>query len=319
MLHYEKDLGDDKAIINSQGRRAYSILGIGCVVFLVLGMFILPLLLSTIISKLFPSLAGNFILQTPLTYAGMYLIAFPLLLVIVKKLPEHKSEMCPQKKPGFLTILGYYALSYAIISVIGLAVNLIETYIIGSSGTTTVTGLLDSGTPQWVFAITGCIIAPIMEEIIFRLIPYNKASGYGTGLYIVWTGIMFGLLHLNFGQALYAMCLGFLFAKIMCDTGKIKYTILIHVMTNITGGVGIGGYVIASGNELALNIYSGYTLLLMVAGLVVGIVMLVKRNKNKSPIQAENVMTDKKRAFLNPGTIIYSVICIAFIIFMFFV
>jgi len=321
MTDYENVIENDGEEINRKGRRAYNILGIGCVEFLVLGMFVMPILLPNILIALFPGIADSFILGVPLTYAGMYLVAFPIMLLIVKRLPDHKSEVCPKKKLGVLTILAYYAFSYFIMTGIITVVSLIETHIIGNSGTTTAYDIVNSGTPQWVFLIAGCIIAPIMEEIIFRLIPYNKVSGYGTGLYIVWTGILFGLLHLNFGQALYAMGLGFFFAKVMRDTGNVKYTMLLHVMLNLSAGTGIGGYIIASENEMAMTIYTVYLNILMLIGLVAGIVMFVKSRKNKSTVQAENpdkVMTDKKRAFLNPGTLIYCVICIGFIIYMFF-
>lgn len=309
----------DENDINIAAAKAYSRMGTAYVAFMLIGTLALPLLLAFILIKIVPSLSGSFILSMPLTYFCMYAIGFPIFLLIIKKLKVNIPAQTQEKKLSGLQILALYPVSYAIAGSVNIIVTLVEKYIIGSSGSVNAETLLSSGTPQWVYFIIGCFIAPVMEEIVFRWIPYKKLSGYGVGLYIFWSSIIFGLFHMNLGQSLYAFALGLVFAKITSVTGSIKYTIILHIMVNLTGGVGIGGFVLASGMEsIPYIIYALYVFLLLIGGLLLGILMLIKYSKNLKPAKVEHPLTNPKKAFLNPGSIIYYIITIAFIILMFF-
>lgn len=81
------------------------------------------------------------------------------------------------------------------------------------------------------------ILAPIFEELCFRKILIDKLSEYGTSFCVVFSGLAFGAYHGNFYQFFYAAAIGMLFAYIYCRYGKIKYTILLHMILNFLGSV----------------------------------------------------------------------------------
>ncbi|HEL0414669.1 TPA: CPBP family intramembrane metalloprotease [Streptococcus equi subsp. zooepidemicus] len=78
------------------------------------------------------------------------------------------------------------------------------------------------------------IVAPIVEEIVFRGLLYGKLFGAESYLGLIFSSIMFGLIHVptDFGSwFIYGgmgLVLGFVFHK----TKKVEYTILIHFLNN---------------------------------------------------------------------------------------
>jgi len=90
--------------------------------------------------------------------------------------------------------------------------------------------------PFWRILTVG-ILAPIFEELIFRKLLIDRVIKYGEFCAIMMSGIMFGLFHGNFAQFFFATGLGMLFAFVYARTGKIWYTILLHMVVNMTTSV----------------------------------------------------------------------------------
>ena len=89
----------------------------------------------------------------------------------------------------------------------------------------------------WVRMLIMVIWAPIMEELIFRKILVDRAVRYGEGVAVVLSGLMFGLFHGNLSQFAYATTIGMFFAFIYVKTGKLQYTIIMHMVVIFLGGV----------------------------------------------------------------------------------
>lgn len=85
--------------------------------------------------------------------------------------------------------------------------------------------------PSLIFA---GILGPIAEELIFRGILFSslKRTGLGAGLAIVLSGLIFGLWHGNFVQAVYASLGGMVFAYVFYKTDSLGLVILIHIINN---------------------------------------------------------------------------------------
>lgn len=302
----------------SRKLRVYNQLGWGFVVFLVC-MLGIPSLVGYVVDSTAPHLLDSAFFGMPLNYVAMYLIGFPLMLLIVRRLPDNipaVTEAKSGKKISPWTILALYPVLYTIIAFFSMLTAWVE-LLIGTSATVTTADLTASGMPQWALFLCGVIIAPVMEEIIFRGITYRKAAGYGKSAYVMWSALFFGLFHLNFGQSIYTAALGVVLAMVVLRTGSIIYGILLHVAINFTGGVGIGSIIISSGNETALAIYGTYSLVLMAVGLIIGIVMLVRLIRSRSS-EAKPEIAKTRLAFLNPGTLVYCGLCLAMIISLFF-
>ena len=79
--------------------------------------------------------------------------------------------------------------------------------------------------------------APIFEELVFRKLIVDRLIKYGEFIAIFTSGLTFGLFHGNFQQFFFAFALGALFAFIYARTGRIRYTIGLHMTINMTTSV----------------------------------------------------------------------------------
>lgn len=81
------------------------------------------------------------------------------------------------------------------------------------------------------------VIAPIVEELVFRKVIVDRTLAYGQWVAIVISGLMFGLFHGNLNQFAYAVVLGMFFAFLYIKTGNLKVTIGMHAIINFVGGI----------------------------------------------------------------------------------
>ena len=81
------------------------------------------------------------------------------------------------------------------------------------------------------------IISPIVEEIIFRKILFERLLPLGTTIAIVVSSLLFGVAHANLEQLLYTIFLGVICANLVIISGKITYAIFMHMMFNFFGGI----------------------------------------------------------------------------------
>lgn len=83
-----------------------------------------------------------------------------------------------------------------------------------------------------IFGFCIVIIAPIVEELIFRDILLKPLRAYGDLTASIITGLLFGLYHGNFDQFAYASLLGFFYSLIAIRYNSILPTILLHAANN---------------------------------------------------------------------------------------
>jgi membrane protease YdiL (CAAX protease family) len=183
-------------------------------------------------------LSGDFvgIANHLISMLAMYCIAMPVLCIVASPLPK----MIPQKKKmGAKSWWCALCICFTIMYV----GNYISTIILSI-----MEGLLQHTTSNPVETMTAessiiidivfvVILAPILEEILFRKIICNKLLPLGEGYAIVLSATIFGLGHGNFYQFAYAFFIGIIFALIYVKTGKLRYSIIYHMIFNLVGGV----------------------------------------------------------------------------------
>ncbi|MDD2970623.1 MAG: type II CAAX endopeptidase family protein [Lachnospiraceae bacterium] len=77
------------------------------------------------------------------------------------------------------------------------------------------------------------IFGPVCEELVFRGIVHSGYRRSGTALQaMMGSALLFGLMHMNFNQALYAFVIGFLLVLLKEATGSIWGSIVYHVIFN---------------------------------------------------------------------------------------
>lgn len=288
------------------------------VAFIFLFSAILQSTADSIIRMTIPAVAGADWYPWVLSMLPMYLVAMPISLMIFRLC---ESDTPKEKTMAFPVWLGLLAICFALTyagNLIGSIVNLIISVLSGQPVINELASMT-SASPFWVNLLFVGILAPIMEEIFYRKLLIDRWRHFGDVPAILLSALVFGLIHGNFSQFFYAAVVGALFGYVYLKTGKIRYTIFLHMAINLVGGVYTTEMlklltpVLESGNpvpallnnRLGLSMLVGYLLFMLAAvvGAIVAAVLLWKRWRQpltpaKIPMNARewrNVL------LLNPG------------------
>jgi hypothetical protein len=115
------------------------------------------------------------------------------------------------------------------------------------------------------------LIAPLMEELVFRGVFYHRFRSYGKYFAAFCTAFFFALMHSNFLQFAPAFSMGIILFFIR-DRYGLPYSILLHFSNNLLAIVVNN---LSQGSTLIQGIYS----LFLLAGLGYGIYYVVKTRK----------------------------------------
>ncbi len=171
-----------------------------------------------------------------MSFLPIYCVALPISFVIISRLPS----VHPLKtKMGVGKWFGGLCISMLLM----MAGNYISLFLMNTFGELTgqmtenpVETMLDS-MPTWMIVLSVVIIAPILEELLFRGIVCKKLLALGEGYAIILSGAFFALFHGNFYQLFYTFGLGCFLGFIYVKTGKLIYTVLYHAVINLFGSV----------------------------------------------------------------------------------
>ena len=82
--------------------------------------------------------------------------------------------------------------------------------------------------------LASCVVVPIAEEILFRGIVLKRASAMaGAGMGILCSALLFGIVHMNLVQFIYATLLGALLAVIVAKTKQVSLAVIGHAFANL--------------------------------------------------------------------------------------
>ena len=82
--------------------------------------------------------------------------------------------------------------------------------------------------------LASCVVVPIAEELLFRGIVLKRVVLLtGERMGILFSAILFGVIHMNLVQFLYAFALGILLAVIVEKTGKVSLAVIGHATANL--------------------------------------------------------------------------------------
>lgn len=276
-----------------------------------------------------------------LAVVPMYLIGMPILIALVNTLPGKAPEKHKMKPAHFgVAFIMCFAIMYVsniIGSILVFIIGMIKRAAVGN----TVVDIA-SGANMALTFVYMVVMAPILEEFVFRKLIVDRTAKYGQGVAIVMSGLMFGLFHGNLSQFAYATTLGMFFAFLYVKTGDLKITIGLHMLVNFLGAiVSVLILKLIKYDELLMYsqnmdstaeaemfmhfilenilgwlVYFGYILMIL-ALLITGVVLLIVFRKRFALQPGEVVLPKGKRfstMFLNVGMILYCVIWIGMII-----
>lgn len=289
---------------------------------LAISSLIIQIIVINVVGMTNRSLLNNFNILTILSAICNYVLPFPIIYFLMKKLEKQnlKKENITVK-----TFLLYLSVTFTLMwlgNIIGLGITTVIGGIFHTDISNPVQNLINSS-DIWLNLILISIIGPIFEEIFFRKLLVDRTIKYGARVSIILSAVIFGFFHGNLSQFFYAFLLGGFFAYVYIKTGKIIYTILLHIIVNLMGSV-VSLFVAESAQALLSNTFTATNLVIVLIYLaiillafLVGIIGLrrykkAKFNGSKTQISLKNPI---KTMLLNPGMVCFILFFIGEIIY----
>ena len=234
---------------------------------------------------------------------SQYVIAMPIAWLVLRPLPKAGTGNRRLDARRFLAIIPICVFLMYAGSLAGNIVFSVIESISHKEITNVLEGIL-SKSDVWVSLAVFGVAAPVFEELFFRKLLIGRLNVYGEKIAVFVSALIFSLIHGNFTQVFYAFGLGMAFGYIYVKTGRIIYTVAIHMAINVLGGV-VTPIALEDGGALA------YVYFLFMFGMVVaGLVLFVTNKRNIRYSGAQKEPRDwKRKAFLNAGMISFFAAC----------
>lgn len=181
-----------------------------------------------------------------------------------------------------------------------------------------VNGMLEQMDVLTVFYV--CFFGPVIEEYIFRWKLLNRLRPYGEKAAILYTALMFGLMHGNLTQFLYAAAIGVILGYMAVKTGRMLYNCLLHILIN-SCSMALAA-ILLSGGPLSILLSFG-SLIVMLAEIVAALVLFLVFWKETTLLPGEWPVGVTGRAvasalYCNPGTIAFFLLSLAMMLYYLF-
>ena len=308
----------------NQDEKFFSKIGINYLIYAISAL-IIQIIAVNILGATNSTLLNDFNVITILSAISNYVLPFPILFYLMKKIDAQTLE---KQNLNLKTFLLYLSITFTLMwigNIIGLAITSALGIIFQTEITNPVETLINSS-DIWLNLILISVAGPIFEEIFFRKLLIDRTIKYGARVSIILSAVIFGFFHGNISQFFYAFLLGGFFAYVYIRTGKIIYTMILHIIVNLMGSV-VSLFVVQSAQTFISNTYTSIDIvivliyvLIILSALLVGVIGLsrfkkAKFNGCKTQIYLKNPI---KTILLNPGMILLILFFVAEIIYMLF-
>ena len=297
---------------NTFARMGFALVA-GSIASVLASLFVLaPIATQENLQKLIELIGPSLVLL--LTYIPQIavLLVFCLFVMHMPKEDREKESM------SFRTLFRIFMMMYAVSSVLQLIGQVISRA--APAGGTEQLDLLGSivSTKLLGGILIPVLLAPVVEELIFRKLMLDRIRMYGEKNAILFSALCFGLFHGNLTQFLFAFSVGLFLGYVYCKTGKVLYTMIMHILLNaLSTSLLLIVPLFASDNSAskALAAVAGILLLLFIAFMVVdGVILLIRKIKSRE-IRLDNSMQScipqgeiLKTVYLNIGVILFFVL-----------
>lgn len=253
-------------------RRACSRVGLGLVAMLAAEQLLSAIFVA--ISYLFTP-APSMDLLMIVSSVVLYGMAMPIFFLTIMGLPKTRTQGIGCSFPR---ILGYFLLCLPILYLLSYLGEFVSKWIADLTGLSVSNALETSvdGMSLLLIFLTTVVAAPIFEELVFRRFILDRVGGFGALPACALSGLCFGLFHGNFYQFFYAFAIGCLFAYVYLSTGKLRYSVGLHMAVNFIGAF-VPSWIARTWGEESLpaGVFNTAILLAAGAGGILWIVFLV--------------------------------------------
>lgn len=271
------------------------------------------------------------------TIVPLYIIAIPLGLLIMRKLPARTPQDNKLSAKNFLVFVPMCICVMYTGNLIGTVLSLVL------SGGTAENAVMNYAMDNSLLKVLVMVIlAPVLEEYVCRKQVIDRTRQYGEKTAVFLSALAFGLLHQNLYQFFYAFGLGLIFAYIYTRTGRLRYSVLLHGFVNFLGSVvapwllsnvdlaAIESLNPAASEEVMMEVLApmlpGFLMFMLYALLLIGfavwgLVLLILKCRKLMWKEAESQLPGgmaAKTVYLNVGMVLYILLCIASMIIALF-
>lgn len=260
------------------------------------------------------------------SFIPQYLVGVPLFLLILRKMPVVEQS---QTKLGGGKFWALLLMCFPVMFIGNLVGTFLSGLLSGGTAQNGVEAMVSGGNPLILFTVV--ILAPLVEELVFRKQLLDRCAQYGEKTAMVFSALAFAMFHMNLFQFFYAFGMGLIFAYVYLRTRRLRYPVLMHMIINFMGSV-VPLWVVSNLDLDALSnlnpqnldqemlaailpgllIYLAYVvvqLVLVIAGLVIGIVM--RKSLTLRPTPEELPREGRvKTVYANVGFILFVVVCV---------
>ena len=127
---------------------------------------------------------------------------------------------------ALLCLVGITLLSMPLLSFL----NLLSSLFVPNAAASLATQMM--GGPGWMNILFLAIIPAFSEEFVFRGVFFHGYRSHGFWKAALVSGLIFGLMHLNFNQFSYGFALGVIFAAVVEASGSIYASMVMHFLIN---------------------------------------------------------------------------------------
>ena len=291
-----------------------------CGAAILLGSFLMGWM-KGVLTNAYPSLSGAGWLKWVIQFVVMYCMAIPAGIIVLRFIPKNAPV---KKRLGAAQFFRLFLICFPVMYAGSLIGNILSFILSGGRMVNPVQDLISDPSPLRI--VITVIAAPVFEELLFRKVLIDRVAVYGEGNAILFSAVAFGLFHGNVTQLCYAAGVGLVLAYVYVKSGKVIYTIAMHMALNFIGGV-IAPWVLSLYNADTLSrifeqhdftallpLIAIFAYLTATAGLVAaGIVMLVKqvRRVRFEPAPLELLQGTRIRTvyFISTGAALFYLYC----------
>ncbi|MBQ9510973.1 MAG: CPBP family intramembrane metalloprotease [Clostridia bacterium] len=190
-----------------------------------------------IIQAFFPQLIDFSGINLLLSVIPMYCVGLPVAVIVL--LFAKKGPAWEKQSITFGKWLKLFCVTAAVMYLGNIVGNIINSFISFFPGTN-IRDVVDEILGEDPFrlpALITVVIAPVVEELIFRKMFIDRMRGYGEKFAIFISALCFGLFHGNFSQFFYAFGIGLVFGYVYSKTRNLWYTVSLHAAANLFFGV----------------------------------------------------------------------------------
>lgn len=201
-----------------------------------LAVVLSQLVFSVLIEQFFPQIIGKPWFLYLVSALPNYLVGMPLFFYLTRRIPDSPRERGESFTPG--TIIRYAIIGVAISYLFAILGDLLNApFVEGFDMDENVLENLIRNSDFVSTLIFVVILAPLMEELLFRRRFLTKALQFGKGNAVLAGGLAFGLFHLNIPQMVYATALGTFWGMVYVRHRSFPLVVILHMITNAIGSV----------------------------------------------------------------------------------